>query len=157
MVSTTSAPLVSSSRTIWSSGRQRHMQAITRSPSNFRIASTRHCRTSTRQKRITSGQAVLLNQRTLKWPSSNSGDNGTAARNRPRKHGKRLWKMSAQDPIAVDGALYMEIQRFLFREPALLDRGEYEAWLALTAEDIQYCETAAVSRDAAASAVDYSI
>ena len=65
--------------------------------------------------------------------------------------------MSDQEPIAVDGALYIEIQRFLFREAALLDRREYEAWLALTAEDIQYCVTAAVSRDAGANAVDYSI
>ena len=38
--------------------------------------------------------------------------------------------MNDQEPIAVDGALYIEIQRFLFREAALLDRREYEAWLA---------------------------
>jgi hypothetical protein len=65
--------------------------------------------------------------------------------------------MSDQEPIAVDGTLYIEIQRFLFREAALLDRREYDAWLALTTEDIQYCVTAAVSRDAGANAVDYSI
>src|SRR5262244_2357398 len=65
--------------------------------------------------------------------------------------------MSDQEPIAVDEALYIEIQRFLFREAALLDRREYDAWLALTTEDIQYCVTAAVSRDAGANAVDYSI
>jgi len=65
--------------------------------------------------------------------------------------------MSDQEPIAVDGALYIEIQRFLFREAALLDHREYGAWLALTTEDIQYCVTAAVSRDAGANAVDYSI
>src|SRR5712671_4470949 len=65
--------------------------------------------------------------------------------------------MSDQEPIAVDGALYIEIQRFLFREAALLDRREYGAWLALTTEDIQYCVTAAVARDAGAPAVDYAI
>jgi phthalate 3,4-dioxygenase subunit beta len=64
--------------------------------------------------------------------------------------------MSEQEPAAVDGALYVEIQRFLFREAALLDRREYEAWLALTTEDIQYCVTAAVSRDAGANPVHYS-
>ena len=58
--------------------------------------------------------------------------------------------MSDQERIAVDGALYIEIQRFLFREAALLDHREYGAWLALTTEDIQYCVTAAVSRDAGA-------
>src|SRR5215470_1493420 len=65
--------------------------------------------------------------------------------------------MSEQEPAAVDGALYVEIQRFFFREAALLDRREYEAWLALTTEDIQYCVTAAVSRDAGANPVHYSI
>ena len=65
--------------------------------------------------------------------------------------------MSDEGLTAVDGALYIEIQRFLFREAALLDRREYGAWLALTSEDIRYCVTAAVSRDAAANAVEYSI
>ena len=65
--------------------------------------------------------------------------------------------MTDPKPIAVDGGIYIEIQRFLFREAALLDRREYGAWLALTTEDIQYRVSAAVSRDAAAKAVDYSI
>lgn len=65
--------------------------------------------------------------------------------------------MSDEGLTAVDGALYIEIQRFLFREAALLDRREYGAWLALTSEDIRYCVAAAVSRDAAANAVEYSI
>jgi 3-phenylpropionate/cinnamic acid dioxygenase small subunit len=65
--------------------------------------------------------------------------------------------MNDPKPIAVDGGIYIEIQRFLFREAALLDRREYGAWLALTTEDIQYRVTAAVSRDAGAKAVDYSI
>ena len=55
---------------------------------------------------------------------------------------------------AVDAGTYLEIQRFLFREAALLDRRDYEAWLALTAEDIHYRVTAAVTRDAAAQAID---
>jgi ethylbenzene dioxygenase beta subunit len=57
----------------------------------------------------------------------------------------------------VDGETYVEIQRFLFREAALLDRREYVAWLALTTEDIHYLVTAAVARDAGTKAVDYSI
>jgi 3-phenylpropionate/cinnamic acid dioxygenase small subunit len=63
----------------------------------------------------------------------------------------------SDQPIAVDGPLYLEIQRFLFREAALLDRREYGAWLALATEDIRYCVTATVSRDAAASPVEYAI
>jgi ethylbenzene dioxygenase beta subunit len=65
--------------------------------------------------------------------------------------------MSETKPSAVDGDIYIEIQRFLFREAALLDRREYDAWLALTTDDIHYRVTAAVARDAAAKAVDYSI
>lgn len=58
---------------------------------------------------------------------------------------------------AVDDGLYIEIQRFLFREAALLDRRDYICWLALTTEDINYRVNAAVVRDASAVAVDYSI
>src|SRR5262245_30476182 len=58
---------------------------------------------------------------------------------------------------AVDSGTYIEIQRFLFREAALLDRREYATWLALMTEDIHYCVTVAVSRDAGVKAVDYSI
>lgn len=58
---------------------------------------------------------------------------------------------------AVGSGTYIEIQRFLFREAALLDRREYAAWLALMTEDIHYRVTAAVSRDAGAKAVEYSI
>ena len=39
--------------------------------------------------------------------------------------------MTDPKPSAVDGGLYVEIQRFLFREAALLDRRDYGAWLAL--------------------------
>ena len=65
--------------------------------------------------------------------------------------------MSDTKPIAVDDGIYIEIQRFLFREAALLDRRDYGAWLALTTDDIRYCVTAAVPRDADAKAVEYSI
>ena len=65
--------------------------------------------------------------------------------------------MSDTNLRAVDGGLYVEIQRFLFREATLLDRREYSAWLGLTTDDIQYRVTAAVARDAGTKAVDYSI
>src|SRR4029078_8796126 len=57
----------------------------------------------------------------------------------------------------VDGALYVEIQRFLFREAALLDRKDYAGWLALLADDIHYRVMAQVSRDASAAPMDYAI
>lgn len=57
----------------------------------------------------------------------------------------------------VDDSLYIEIQRFLFREAGLLDRRNYSGWLALTTEDINYRVKAAVSRDAGAVAVEYAI
>ena len=65
--------------------------------------------------------------------------------------------MSDAKPSAVDNGLFVEIQRFLFREAALLDRREYAGWLSLTTDDIQYRVTAAVARDAGAKAVDYAI
>jgi 3-phenylpropionate/cinnamic acid dioxygenase small subunit len=65
--------------------------------------------------------------------------------------------MSDQQQLAVDSGLYIEIQRFLFREASLLDRRDYAAWLALTTDDIHYAVTAAVARDAGAKAVDYCI
>jgi 3-phenylpropionate/cinnamic acid dioxygenase small subunit len=65
--------------------------------------------------------------------------------------------MSDAKPSAVDNGLFVEIQRFLFREAALLDRRDYGAWLALTTDDVQYRVTAVVARDAASTAVDYAI
>jgi 3-phenylpropionate/cinnamic acid dioxygenase small subunit len=65
--------------------------------------------------------------------------------------------MSETKPSAVDDALFVEIQRFLFREAALLDRRDYGAWLSLTTEDVQYRVTAVVARDAGAKAVEYAI
>src|SRR5689334_1056933 len=65
--------------------------------------------------------------------------------------------MSDVKLAAVDNGLYVEIQRFLYREAALLDRREYSAWLALIAEDIHYRVTASVARDAGATPVEYAI
>lgn len=65
--------------------------------------------------------------------------------------------MSDTKRRVVDNEVYIEIQRFLFREASLLDRREYDAWLALTTDDIHYRVNAAVSRDAGVKAVDYSI
>jgi 3-phenylpropionate/cinnamic acid dioxygenase small subunit len=57
----------------------------------------------------------------------------------------------------VDGVIYVEIQRFLFREAALLDSKDYAGWFALLTEDIHYRVTAQVSRDAGSSPVNYDI
>jgi 3-phenylpropionate/cinnamic acid dioxygenase small subunit len=65
--------------------------------------------------------------------------------------------MSDVKPSAVDGGLYIEVQRFLYREAALLDRREYGAWLALMTEDVHYRVTASVARDAGAAPVEYAI
>jgi 3-phenylpropionate/cinnamic acid dioxygenase small subunit len=65
--------------------------------------------------------------------------------------------MSEAKRGAVDNGLFVEIQRFLFREAALLDRRDYGAWLSLATEDIHYKVTAAVVRDASSTPVDYAI
>jgi PAH dioxygenase small subunit len=58
---------------------------------------------------------------------------------------------------SVGNDTYLEIQRFLFREAALLDNRQYGDWLALLDEDIHYRVMARVVRDAGADEVDYSI
>src|SRR5262249_27420463 len=58
---------------------------------------------------------------------------------------------------AVDDALFVEIQRFLYREAGLLDRRDYVGWLALLAQDIRYRVSAAVARDAGVEPVSYAI
>lgn len=58
---------------------------------------------------------------------------------------------------AVDDALFVEIQRFLYREAGLLDRRDFAGWLALLAQDIHYRVSAAVARDAGAEPVSYAI
>jgi 3-phenylpropionate/cinnamic acid dioxygenase small subunit len=65
--------------------------------------------------------------------------------------------MSPAERRPVDDARYLEIQRFLFREAALLDSRDYASWLALTTDDIRYRVNAMVSRDAGVTAVDYAI
>jgi phthalate 3,4-dioxygenase subunit beta len=58
---------------------------------------------------------------------------------------------------AVDNNLYIDIQRFLFREAALLDRRDFSAWLSLLTDDVHYSVKVVLSRDAGAEAVDYAI
>ena len=49
---------------------------------------------------------------------------------------------------AVNDSDYLEIQRFLYQEAALLDRRDYGDWLALLADDIVYRVTTQVVRPA---------
>jgi 3-phenylpropionate/cinnamic acid dioxygenase small subunit len=65
--------------------------------------------------------------------------------------------MNPAERRPVDDATYLQIQRFLFREAALLDRRDFAGWLALTTEDVRYRVNAMVSRDAGVAAVDYAI
>jgi 3-phenylpropionate/cinnamic acid dioxygenase small subunit len=65
--------------------------------------------------------------------------------------------MSDAKPKPVDNGLFIEIQRFLYREARLLDSRQYQTWLSLLTDDVHYRVTAAVARDAGASALDYSI
>lgn len=57
----------------------------------------------------------------------------------------------------VEDALFVQVQRFLFREAGLLDRRDYAGWLAITTPDIRYRIMAAVARDAGLPAVEYAI
>ena len=54
-------------------------------------------------------------------------------------------------------AAFLEVQRFLNREAALLDRRDYTAWFALLTEDVKYVVTARVSRPAETGPLDYAI
>jgi 3-phenylpropionate/cinnamic acid dioxygenase small subunit len=65
--------------------------------------------------------------------------------------------MSEAGTKPVDNDLFVEIQRFLYREASLLDRRDFAAWLSLATDDIHYCVTAAVARDAGAAPVRYAI
>jgi 3-phenylpropionate/cinnamic acid dioxygenase small subunit len=65
--------------------------------------------------------------------------------------------MSDAKLSAVDDGLFVEIQRFLYREAALLDRRDYSGWLSLTTDDVRYRVTAVVARDAGSTPVDYAI
>jgi PAH dioxygenase small subunit len=61
----------------------------------------------------------------------------------------------------ADGAVadqdYVAIQRFLYREAALLDRRDYDAWLGLLTDDIKYRVAQRLARDAQAGNLDYAI
>jgi 3-phenylpropionate/cinnamic acid dioxygenase small subunit len=65
--------------------------------------------------------------------------------------------MSDAQTRTVNDALFVEIQRFLYREAGLLDRRDYAGWLALLAQDIRYRVTAGVARDADAKPMSYAI
>jgi 3-phenylpropionate/cinnamic acid dioxygenase small subunit len=65
--------------------------------------------------------------------------------------------MSDAQTRTVNDALFIEIQRFLYREAGLLDRRDYAGWLALLAQDIRYRVTAGVARDADAKPMSYAI
>ncbi len=58
---------------------------------------------------------------------------------------------------AVSDAEYVEIQRFMHREAALLDRREFMAWLELLAGDIGYRVSVHVARHAEAGPEHYAI
>lgn len=65
--------------------------------------------------------------------------------------------MSDAKARAVSDALFVEIQRFLYREAGLLDRRDYIGWLALVTQDIRYRVRAGVARDADAKPMNYAI
>lgn len=65
--------------------------------------------------------------------------------------------MSDTKARAVNDAVFVEIQRFLYSEAGLLDRRDYAGWLALVTQDIRYRITAGVARDADAKPVSYAI
>jgi 3-phenylpropionate/cinnamic acid dioxygenase small subunit len=65
--------------------------------------------------------------------------------------------MSSTERPPVGNDTFIEIQRFLFREAALLDNRQFADWLFLLDKDIRYRVMARVARDSGADAVDYSI
>jgi 3-phenylpropionate/cinnamic acid dioxygenase small subunit len=65
--------------------------------------------------------------------------------------------MSGARMQPVGNDTFVEIQRFLFREAALLDNRQYADWLGLLDADIHYRVMARVVRDAGAEAADYAI
>lgn len=62
---------------------------------------------------------------------------------------------AAQDDVSNE--TYVQVQRFMFHEAALLDRREYKAWLSLLCDDMHYVVTAQLVRDGAAGPVEYAI
>ena len=65
--------------------------------------------------------------------------------------------MSGARMQPVGNDTFVEIQRFLFREAALLDNRQYADWLGLLDEEIHYRVMARVVRDAGADEMDYAI
>jgi 3-phenylpropionate/cinnamic acid dioxygenase small subunit len=65
--------------------------------------------------------------------------------------------MSGARMQPVGNDIFVDIQRFLFREAALLDNRQYADWLGLLDKDIYYRVTARLARDAGTNEVDYSI
>jgi 3-phenylpropionate/cinnamic acid dioxygenase small subunit len=59
--------------------------------------------------------------------------------------------------VDVDNDTYLAIQRFLYREAALLDRRDYRGWMALLTEDVVYRVSAQVNRDADVGPLPYAI
>jgi 3-phenylpropionate/cinnamic acid dioxygenase small subunit len=57
----------------------------------------------------------------------------------------------------ADDRLFNRIQRFLYREAALLDKRQFDEWISLFLEDASYRLTAQVSRDGSASPVDFTL
>lgn len=57
----------------------------------------------------------------------------------------------------VSDQVYIEVQRFLNREAALLDCREYQAWFALTTQDVRYVVMAQVSREAQLGGLDFAL
>ena len=65
--------------------------------------------------------------------------------------------MTASSQRTVEMSLYIELQRFLYREAKLLDRRDYPGWLALLTDDIAYRVRIRSMRDSGASDVDSPI
>ena len=59
--------------------------------------------------------------------------------------------------VPANDAAFLEVQRFLNREAALLDRRDYMAWFDLLADDVNYAVTARVSRPGESGPLDYAI
>jgi len=65
--------------------------------------------------------------------------------------------ISAEPGSAVSDAEYLEIQRFMFHEAALLDRREFMAWFELLTDDIGYRVSAQVTHQSETGPVYYAI
>ncbi len=59
--------------------------------------------------------------------------------------------------VDVDNDTYLAIQRFLYREAAILDRRDYRGWISLLTDDVIYRVSAQVNRDADIGPLPYAI